>query len=204
MHALQGKSNGSDTQETHGSLDHKAGGTVGSGHGWAGAHGDGAVGGRGCVAHVGVVGRGCCRAGDSCIAGAGGVWCKRAVVSNADGLELRALGWDDNGWWSALVSKETHESLADSIDIGSRNAKACSREADLLNKVGDLVDVEVHELVDRVHRGVATVGRERALAILTAAKESSKVFVQMGEEEILVGGRAVGGHVHHDWGRTAC
>lgn len=65
----------------------------------------------------------------------------------------------------------------------------------MLDEVSDLVDIEVHELVDVVHAGATRVGWEASLADHGASEKESKVGVKVSQEDVLGGGGAVGWHV---------
>lgn len=116
------------------------------------------------------------------VAGTGGVGGDWAVLSNADGLELRALGWDDSGGRSASVTEGAHEGHADSLDIGISNTERSSGHANLGDKVSHLRSGEIHELVDVVLGGASVVGWVAFHSLHGAAKESTEVLVQVCQE----------------------
>lgn len=152
---------------------------------------------------------------DGSVRRAGRVGGERAVISNADGLELWLSGLGDGHWWLALVSEGIHQSLADGLDVRLGNTEAGGGHADLLDEVADLSVVEGHVLVDLVHVGGAGVWRG-GHAVLRAAEQVREVLVQVGEELaeresvkvakthsgrldiLLVGAHVVGGGVVHE------
>lgn len=145
---------------------------------------------------------------------AGRVGGERAVVSNADGLELWLSGLGDGHWWLALVSESIVQGLANGHDILVGDTEAGSGHANLLDEPADLSSVEGHVLVDLVHVGGAGVWRG-GHAVLRAAEQVREVLVQVGEELagrksapfttittvinlLLAGAHVVGGGVVHE------
>lgn len=155
------------------------GGGAGGGGGGGRTHGRGGV----LAKTVGEGGVGDERNGSSAVGsrvgGAARIGVERAHLVCADALELRALGGDNGGRGRAAVVEELLQRGADSSDVGRGDTERGGREADLLDKVTDLVGVQVHVLVHTVLRGVAGVGGE---ALGGAAEEDTEVLVEVGEE----------------------
>lgn len=105
---------------------------------------------------------------------------------SADGLQLRALSLDSGGWRQALVVEQLVERASNGSDIVLGNAERCSSETDLLDEVGDLVVVKVHELVYLILGWESVVRREAGHSVRRAAKKRAKECVQVREQEVLV------------------
>jgi hypothetical protein len=151
----------------------------------------GARGGRASTAGHGGVGLGGLHGGR--VGGAGGHGGEKAGVVLADALELSTLGRNDNGGGSAADIEDGVEGLANNSNIVRGDTEGGGSEGNLLDEVADLCSREVHESVDSGLRAEASVAGE---ASGRAAKESTEVLVQVGHELVLVGGSAVGRHVH--------
>lgn len=118
-----------------------------------------------------------------------------AAIGDANGLGLGTGAFANLSGGRALHAKGAAEGVGNSSDVILGNAKGGGSSADLADEVGQLSLAEVHELVDLVHGGLAVVLVEAGHALLGAAEEGAEELVQVGEEEVLVGRSAGGGHV---------
>jgi hypothetical protein len=132
--------------------------------------------------------------------GVGGLW---AVGSDTDGLELW-LGGDESDGLGATLVEDGSEDTADVGGVVLGDTERDGGHADLLNEVGVLGVVEVHELVDIVHGDFSLVlGEVGAVhGDSGAAEQGAEELVQVGEESVLAGRGSVGGHVHHERSRS--
>lgn len=117
-------------------------------------------------------------------------------VFGADGLQLWALSLDSSGRGQTFVVEQLVKGAANSSDVVLRHTKRRGSEPDLLDKVRDLVVVQVHELVHLVLGREPVVRGEAGHAVGRAAQEGPEEGVQVREQEVLVGRVGVGGHVH--------
>jgi len=65
----------------------------------------------------------------------------------------------------------------------------------LRDEIPHLRRIELHELVRLVHTRIAVVGCEHGAALHRAAQQRAKILVQVRHQQVLVGVRAIGGHV---------
>lgn len=197
---------GSHTTNSHGGGSSLAGaGSSGTASTAGGASSHGATvgssggGGRGSVTQThGEGGVGDTGLNSSRVGVTSGVGGERAVGGKADGLELGAEdGHERTGGRSTPDVERAAKELSNRLDIGHGDTKGRGSQTNLLDEVGVLGVVEVHVLVDGVHGGLATVLGVAGHALLGATQGGTEELVQVGEEEVLVGGVAVGGHVLH-------
>lgn len=73
------------------------------------------------------------------------VGAQRACVSLADGLQMRALGRDDDGFGRAAVGEELGQRLTGGSHVFGGDAEGDGWEANLSDEIADLVLIEVHE-----------------------------------------------------------
>lgn len=112
FHRLQKESSETNSESSEAEASNTSTGDT-SGGSWGRASGGSTTGGGSGVSRGAAVGNSWLSSG--IVAGAGGVGGDWAVLSNADGLELRALGWDDSSGRSASVTEGAHEGHADSF-----------------------------------------------------------------------------------------
>ena len=105
------------------------------------------------------------------------------VLIDADRVQLLALGGEDLGGRGAADVEEGGKGLGNLLDVLLVHAERLGGEADLLDEVGYLGVVEVHELVNLEHGRVGLVGVEPGHALHGAAQKGAEELVEMGEEE---------------------